>query len=233
MTPGGALTPMERLAEIQARVKAATPSPLSWGEQNPGVDPVEDYRAHLAFGEGPVYFVWAPKHPRTGGDPDACVAVAITGNGPTSAANADLIAHAPGDLTYLLESLSAVREEMAATQQQLDKAYESIEHQRKSLDRHRETRTQLEGEVSSLREQLKEAQQMIADVVAGVREAGDESLREAAKAVVEKLDALSPEQQVAGIGSRNFVSMWELETEVNNLRRALSPGAAQTTTEKP
>jgi len=80
-----------RLAEIEARLKAATPGPWAWW-RDPSL--VEDG-------------VYAPKHPDTQYDADGKLVDACTVcrgmTGPTREANAQFIAAAPDDIAYLLE----------------------------------------------------------------------------------------------------------------------------------
>lgn len=59
-------------------------------------------------GSTDFYFVRVEK-------PDGPADVCLTGNGPTSAANADLIAHAPTDLALLIECVEKVRAAMLDT----------------------------------------------------------------------------------------------------------------------
>jgi hypothetical protein len=76
-----------------------TPGPLDlavWDEM--AKDPVEMFRNHISHGSGLIWSVWAPNHPKTVGchpRPVHAVTTCITGNGPTSEANARLYAAAP------------------------------------------------------------------------------------------------------------------------------------------
>lgn len=104
-----------RIAEIRARCEAATPGPLQLGTYGDN-DPVEKFAENISHGSGPVWIVWAPEHPLTvlGDDPLRpvhAVTMCLTGNGPTSEANAAFIAHAPTDLRYLLDELERVTRE--------------------------------------------------------------------------------------------------------------------------
>jgi len=98
---------MNRLDAIEARLKAATPGPLDLGIVDPEVEPGEWFRDHLSYGpDANIWCVWCPKHPLTRGEaprPEHAVLTAVTGNGPTSEANAEFYAHAPADLAALLE----------------------------------------------------------------------------------------------------------------------------------
>lgn len=71
----------------------ASEGPAIVGILNPDEDPVELFRQNLAFGEGKVWVVYLPEHPLSQWDdpqrPDHAVLAAITGNGPTSQANAE------------------------------------------------------------------------------------------------------------------------------------------------
>ena len=82
--------PPSRLAEIEARLKAATPGPWAWW-RDPSL--VEDG-------------VYAPKHPDTQYDADGKLVDACTVcrgmTGPTREANAQFIASAPEDVAFLL-----------------------------------------------------------------------------------------------------------------------------------
>ena len=69
--------------------------PAAVGVIDPSIDPVENFREHISFGSGDIWAVWLPEHPLTAGEhprPDHAVLVCITGNGPTSEANARFIA---------------------------------------------------------------------------------------------------------------------------------------------
>ena len=105
---------VNRLDDIEARLKAATPGRLRVAIMHPEADPVELFRSHLVYGSGNVYAVIALDHPQHVGPddrPDHAVTVAITGNGPTSEANADFIAHAlAADLAALLAMARAVED---------------------------------------------------------------------------------------------------------------------------
>ena len=90
------MTP-ERLAEIEARASKATQAPLEVGIFDPELDPIDLVRRHLSYGAGAIYNVWAPEHrdTRIGTDrsrPEHVAIAAITGNGPTSEANAEFFA---------------------------------------------------------------------------------------------------------------------------------------------
>lgn len=91
---------------IEARHKAATPGPLRLAIADPDRDPVELFRENLSHGSGEVWAVMAPEHPDTVGGweerPVHAAIVAWTGNGPTSKANAEFIAHAHDDVGALL-----------------------------------------------------------------------------------------------------------------------------------
>jgi hypothetical protein len=76
-------------------------------------DPVEMFRNHISHGSGLIWSVWAPNHPKTVGchpRPVHAVTTCITGNGPTSEANARLYAAAPAfaealaDLVKIIEA---------------------------------------------------------------------------------------------------------------------------------
>lgn len=100
----------DRVEEIRARLKAATPGP--WGVTS---FESEHVQTMLNAGQGECWAVWA--------DVDGhCLAPATTGNGPTSEANAEFIAHAPGDLAFLLSLLEQVPPPPATPQEPSDRA---------------------------------------------------------------------------------------------------------------
>lgn len=109
---------MDRRAEIEARLAAATPGPWDCGADGaPVEEQVAGYAVMLSRGGPALHVVCAG---RTWAE--VCAAAeaagpgvdagnkfpAITGNGPTSAANAALIAAAPTDLRWLLDELARV-----------------------------------------------------------------------------------------------------------------------------
>ena len=112
---------MSRLEDIEARLAAATPPPMELGTVDPEMEPGEWFRQHLAYGiDDTIWCVWCPTHPLTVGEaprPEHAVLTAITGNGPTSEANAELYAHAPEDLRYLLDLVAELREDVHDAQE--------------------------------------------------------------------------------------------------------------------
>lgn len=90
----------DRLDEAKRLHAAATPGPWVWTatETTTKEAAVEWFRAKISFGDdGPIHGVGCPTHPLTvlGDDPmrpDHMVEPATTGNGPTSAKNAQCIA---------------------------------------------------------------------------------------------------------------------------------------------
>lgn len=101
------------LTAIESRLNAATPAPLRLGMYDPDKDPVEMFRENLSHGSGPVWLVTAPEHPGTIGGwddrPAHAVTTCITGNGPTSEANAVFYANAPADIRDLIAEVRALR----------------------------------------------------------------------------------------------------------------------------
>jgi hypothetical protein len=93
----------KRLDEIDARIAAATPGPWrrwAWAKPKGGWGKL--FRGYLSFGASDerievVHPDTEEDHPSKEGN--RCVA--ISGNGPTSLANAALIAHAPADIALL------------------------------------------------------------------------------------------------------------------------------------
>ena len=96
----------EALSAIESRLLAATPAPGRVAIADPARDPVDLYRENLSHGSGDVYGVMAPEHPGTvdgwAERPEHAVMVCLTGNGPTSRANAEFFAHAAEDVGALL-----------------------------------------------------------------------------------------------------------------------------------
>lgn len=89
-------------------MSAHTPGPWAVAVWDTAKDPVEQFREHLSHGSGPIWGVWCPEHPLTKGhhpNPEHAVMACLTGNGPTSEANARLIAAAPELLAALKESI--------------------------------------------------------------------------------------------------------------------------------
>lgn len=101
------------LDAIEARLRSATPAPLRIGIYDPERDPVELFRENLSHGSGDVWLVGAPEHPDTVGGwedrPGHMATVAITGNGPTSRANAEFFQHAAEDVAALLSEVRHLR----------------------------------------------------------------------------------------------------------------------------
>lgn len=92
---------MNRLDEIRARLAAATPGP--WGvcfdDTQPTVEALAaELGKSLAHGGLKLWGVVVPSP----GEATEWKYPAITGNGPTSEANARFIAAAPGDVAYLV-----------------------------------------------------------------------------------------------------------------------------------
>lgn len=101
----------EELQAIQERAEKATPGPWEWARFDDSKEPIEWLREMLSYGSGPVHGAWAPGHPLTRGThprPEHAVMPAITGNGPTSEANAKFIAAARTDVLALLEHIAAL-----------------------------------------------------------------------------------------------------------------------------
>jgi hypothetical protein len=100
----------DRLDEIKTRAEAATPGP--W---NPAIAPHPDsaqthaeYLVASLCNEGrPLWVAWA-ENPTDDGF--AYVVPAVTGDGPTSEANADFVAHAREDVPWLIAEVERLRE---------------------------------------------------------------------------------------------------------------------------
>jgi len=114
----------DRLGEIQIRAALATPAPLEVGIINRELDPVAWFKEHLEGADSPdtdVWVIWCPLHPDSKPDPDGkpefAILAAITGNGPTSEANAEFFANARDDVPWLIDELERARAgiEMAYT----------------------------------------------------------------------------------------------------------------------
>jgi len=107
----------DRLGEIKIRASLATPAPLAVGIYDPELDPVELFRQNLDAAVDQtesVWVVWCPKHPDSNPDPEGhpthAVLAAITGNGPTSEANAEFFANARDDIPWLIYKVESLRD---------------------------------------------------------------------------------------------------------------------------
>jgi hypothetical protein len=103
------MTRAERLEEIRKRADKATPGPWETAIYDKAKEPIEWLRECLSHGSGPVHLTWCPEHPLTQGlypRPEHAVVPAITGNGPTSEANAVFVAAARSDVPWLLEEIT-------------------------------------------------------------------------------------------------------------------------------
>ncbi len=104
----GAVLTGEELDEIARLEKEATPGPWHGGHNPDGYDPIDYFRA--AYDYGPPGRVHLTCIPAPGKDVnDEALFTAITGNGPTSEANAALIASLRNAAPALLESARLAR----------------------------------------------------------------------------------------------------------------------------
>ena len=95
--------------EARALLEAATPGEWFVGYNPDGSDPVEYFRECYDRGEpGRIWLVCVPYQDKPPNEEALCTS--ITGNGPTSEANARLIAAAPRLLRELLEERERLRE---------------------------------------------------------------------------------------------------------------------------
>lgn len=99
------------LSALRAAYSEATPGPLAWGI-SPAEDELARHADHLSYGAGPSHIVYAPEHPATriGPDPknpEHVAVVAVTGNGPTSEANAKFIIEATDAMPAILAAIGA------------------------------------------------------------------------------------------------------------------------------
>lgn len=108
-----------RLGEIGIRAACATPAPLKVGIVAPKLDPVQWFKEHLEAANNPdgaIWVVWCPEHPDSQPDPEGrptfAVLAAITGNGPTSKANAEFFAHARDDVPWLVDQVKSLQAEV-------------------------------------------------------------------------------------------------------------------------
>lgn len=94
----------EELQAIRDRAEKATPGPWVYTQFpfEKYSDALNDQSKMLAQGISPVCY--GATTPGTVGDPEYCTP-AFTGNGPTSAPNADFIAHARTDIPKLLDEI--------------------------------------------------------------------------------------------------------------------------------
>lgn len=104
---------MNRIADIKARVTAATKGPLLVcvaGKDGHATETVEEAAQHaydhvMAHDSATLYMVAIAED----FTPNGTLVTAITGNGPTSEANAELYCHAPDDLADLVEVAEAAK----------------------------------------------------------------------------------------------------------------------------
>jgi hypothetical protein len=99
------------LAAIKARADAATEGPWEFGTA-PHPDSNEtkaEYVANASCGDGPLWVAWAPNLTDDG---YAYLVTGITGDGPTSEANATFIAHAREDVPKLVAEVKQLRAEL-------------------------------------------------------------------------------------------------------------------------
>lgn len=98
----------DRIDEIIGRLHAASRSPYRIAKFPEAAS--EEYVIEmLRAGSGDVWAVGLPGHPGTiggwGDSPQNMLMVAVTGNGPTSRANAVFLTYAPDDIQWLLDRL--------------------------------------------------------------------------------------------------------------------------------
>ena len=113
------------LMELEALCAAATPPPweTSVSPTTTVEEAAEQAAKHVRAGDGvKLYGVWCPDHPGTaiGEDrthPAFAVHAALTGNGPTSAPNADFIAAARTAVPFLLSEVRRLMAELAAAKE--------------------------------------------------------------------------------------------------------------------
>ena len=109
------MTEILDLGPIEERLAKATPGPLSVAIINPELDGGKWFERFRRDGpDTHTWVVWAPEHPDTviGSDsqrPDHAIVSAITGNGPTSEANAGLYASTPTDLAACIAEIKRLR----------------------------------------------------------------------------------------------------------------------------
>jgi hypothetical protein len=112
---GEAMTPIDREA-LKKLAEAATQCSVAVGIYE-AHDALEKIKGNLDFGTGPVWLVWVVDHPKTviGENPlrpEHVAIAAITGNGPTSQANANYYAAAnPAAIMELLAELEKAEAE--------------------------------------------------------------------------------------------------------------------------
>jgi len=105
----------EHLADIRRLASRATSGPLLVGCYCETLTAVEYVSDLLSHGSGPCYMLYAPDHPDTRIGPNPMrpehVAVTlVTGNGPTSEANADYYAEVtPQLVTKLIDEIERLR----------------------------------------------------------------------------------------------------------------------------
>jgi hypothetical protein len=112
----------ERIAEIEALVKAATPGPLDIGIVDPILNLGKWFEDNLSHGEGNTWLVWAPNDPQGIGGyprPEFAITLAITGNGPKSEANAEFIIATYNAMPELIDEIRRLRAQHNADQQRI------------------------------------------------------------------------------------------------------------------
>lgn len=98
----------EQLTEIEARLRAATPGPWTWTRTTGRQASREFLLGQFEGSDGPDLNGTGVGAPGKTVE-ESCLSTAITGNGPTSEANAIFIANAPTDIAALIAEVAELR----------------------------------------------------------------------------------------------------------------------------
>lgn len=99
----------DQLAAIEARLRAATPGPWTWTKTTGRQASREFLLGQFEGSDGPDLHGTGVGAPGKTVE-ESCLSTAITGNGPTSEANAIFIANAPTDIAALIAEIARLRE---------------------------------------------------------------------------------------------------------------------------
>lgn len=114
--------------DIRARLAAASPAPwhFATAPHDPEKETKEEYVTGALNKWIPDAVLWTCWAADPDGGPDDYIIPALTGDGPTSYANAVFIANAPTDIAHLLTRVDELQSEVNALRRTLD-VYEGQE----------------------------------------------------------------------------------------------------------